>query len=90
MVGLASHPPGESVVFAPAAGRHEPLCQNCVHFHNDAATIEAAVPGLGSLGSAHACVRADDGLCLKHDRFVTQGSNCRFFRPQLRSAGRAG
>lgn len=56
-------------------------CIACLHFRNDPAEIEAAVPGLMSLSSAQASVRADDGLCLNHDRLVTARSSCAAFRP---------
>ena len=38
--------------------------------------LERALPGLASLSSAYAAVRADDGLCRVHDRYVTCSSSC--------------
>jgi hypothetical protein len=51
-------------------------CGACAHFRNDAATLEAAFAGLTSLGSARASVRAEDGLCLRHDRYLAATSWC--------------
>jgi hypothetical protein len=51
-------------------------CPECVHFDNGAATLEMALPGLTSFGSAHAAVRADDGICALHARYVAASSNC--------------
>ena len=76
-------PAQPSVPLVPLPGRGDPVCRNCLHFRSDVAASRPAVPGLASLEAAHASARADDGLCLKHDRFVTQGSNCRFFRARL-------
>jgi hypothetical protein len=57
----------------PAAARR---CANCRHFRDTAAEIEAALPGLRTLSSAHAAVRADDGLCRLHDRYLSARSRC--------------
>jgi len=51
-------------------------CRECVHFDNGAAAVEAALPGLKSLGSAHAAVRAEDGICALHARYVAASSTC--------------
>jgi hypothetical protein len=51
-------------------------CRDCRHFDNSAAALEAALPGLTSLGSAHAAVRADDGICSFHARYVAASSIC--------------
>jgi hypothetical protein len=53
-----------------------PSCRECRHFQNDAAALEAALPGLKSLGSAHAAVRAHDGMCSFHGRYVAASSLC--------------
>jgi hypothetical protein len=34
------------------------------------------MPGLSSLSSAHAAVRAQDGLCAVHERYVAESSIC--------------
>ncbi len=51
-------------------------CRHCRHFEHAPAALEAALPGLSSLSSAHAAVRADDGLCSVHQRYVTAESTC--------------
>ncbi|MBO0712813.1 MAG: hypothetical protein J2P47_16190 [Acetobacteraceae bacterium] len=51
-------------------------CRTCRHFRNDAAFLETALPGLTSMSSAHGSVRADDGLCLRHDRYLGADSSC--------------
>ena len=73
---------GQAVPPTSIAGRTAVAraCAHCAHFRNDPADIEAALPGLASLSSGSGSVRSDDGLCLKHDRFVTMGSSCSVFR----------
>ena len=51
-------------------------CGVCVHFRNDPAYLEAAIPGLSSLSSGDASVRAEDGLCLRHDRYLGVRAVC--------------
>ncbi len=53
-----------------------PACGSCRHFNDMARAIEAALPGLVSLGSAFAAVRSADGLCLYHGRYLTSSSTC--------------
>jgi hypothetical protein len=54
-------------------------CLGCGHFLNAPAPLEAAMPGLSSLSSAHAAVRCDDGICAVHDRYVSADSVCSSF-----------
>ena len=56
-------------------------CGRCVHFRNDRAYLEAAMPGLTSMSSGDASVRADDGICLRHDRYLSARASCAEFRP---------
>jgi hypothetical protein len=56
-------------------------CGACGHFRNDSAFLEAVIPGLASLSSADASVRADDGLCRLHDRYLSAASSCAAFTP---------
>jgi hypothetical protein len=56
-------------------------CASCRHFRNDWAFLEAATPGLSSLGSALGSARADDGLCLRHDRYSRARAACADFSP---------
>lgn len=48
----------------------------CTHFRNDPAFLEQAFGGLTSLGSAYASVRAEDGICLLHGRYLTARASC--------------
>jgi hypothetical protein len=52
-------------------------CGSCVHFRNDPAYLEAVFPGLTSLSSGYASVRADDGLCARHELYLSAGAWCR-------------
>jgi hypothetical protein len=59
-------------------------CVDCVHFVNEPAGIEALIPGLTTMGSARASVRADDGICAAHDRIVTARDCCERFSPRIK------
>jgi len=56
-------------------------CRSCRHFRNDAAYLETAFAGLTSLSSAFGSVRSDDGICLRHDRYLSARSFCSDFSP---------
>jgi len=56
-------------------------CRSCRHFRNDAIYLEAALAGLTSLSSASGSVRSDDGICLRHDRYLSARSFCSDFSP---------
>ncbi len=56
-----------------------PTCRVCRHFDDSPAALEAALPGLASLSSAYAAVRAGDGLCTLHDRYLAGRSVCDSF-----------
>ena len=58
------------------AAHPEARCAACIHFRNDAKFLEAAFAGLTSLSSAHGSTRADDGICLRHDRYLGARSSC--------------
>jgi hypothetical protein len=51
-------------------------CADCRHFNGRPADLEAALPGLCILSSAYAAVRAEDGICAVHDRYVAASSVC--------------
>jgi len=53
-----------------------PQCRLCRHFRNDPDYLEAALPGLASLSSSRGSTRSDDGLCLKHGRYVGARGSC--------------
>jgi hypothetical protein len=57
------------------------ICARCRHFERAPERLEAELPGLASLSSAHAAVRADDGLCAVHDRYVASYASCDAFQP---------
>jgi hypothetical protein len=54
-------------------------CGFCVHFRDDPAYLEAAFKGLLSFGSGWASVRGDDGICLRHDRYLGAKACCADF-----------
>jgi len=54
-------------------------CAACLYFRNDAAALEAAFPGLNSLSSARNATRGDDGLCRRHDRYLSARGCCDAF-----------
>jgi hypothetical protein len=56
-------------------------CGVCVHFRNDPAYLETLFKGLAALSSAYASVRADDGHCRRHDRYLSAGAGCADFSP---------
>jgi hypothetical protein len=49
-------------------------CAACRFFTGAPAALERAIPGLNILSSAYGSVRADTGLCQRHDVFVTARS----------------
>lgn len=69
-----------------SGGRAIGRCGACGHFRNDPAYLEAAIPGLSSLSSGDASVRADDGLCLRHERYSSARASCADFTPAEGSA----
>lgn len=58
------------------APTRKPACGACRFFRNDPAYLEAAFPGMASMGSGHASVKADDGICLRHDRYHSAHASC--------------
>ena len=51
-------------------------CRHCRHFRNDARFLETAFPGLTSMSSGYGSARAEDGICLRHDRYLNAVSSC--------------
>ena len=51
-------------------------CRACAHFRNDPAYLEAIFPGMSAMSSAWGSTRAEDGLCLKHDRYLSADAGC--------------
>ena len=61
-------------------------CRHCRHFTDQAADIERLVPGLRILSSAYSAVRADNGICLRHDEIRRPAPACADFEaasPQM-------
>jgi hypothetical protein len=56
-------------------------CRACQHFRNDAKYLEVAMPGLTSLSSGFGSTRSDDGICVRHDRYLSARSVCGDFTP---------
>ena len=51
-------------------------CRTCRRFRNEAAFLEAILPGLTAMSSAHADVRLEDGVCIRHDVMVRATASC--------------
>jgi hypothetical protein len=56
-----------------------PCCAACRHFCGDPLQLERESPGLAVLSSAFGAVRAGDGICRHHDRYVSMQSHCTAF-----------
>ena len=56
----------------PPVGR----CVRCGYFQDEAAVIEASIPGMTAMGSAHASARGNDGICLLQDVYLSGLSGC--------------
>jgi hypothetical protein len=54
-------------------------CGSCAYFRNNPAYLEMAFKGLASFSSGWASVRGDDGLCLRHDRYLGAKASCADF-----------
>ena len=54
-------------------------CRACRHFRNDAKFLETAFPGLTAMSSGYGSTRADDGICLLHDRYLGAHATCADF-----------
>jgi hypothetical protein len=57
-------------------------CANCRHFSGAPREVEALLPGMRTLGSAYGSVRATDGVCRVHDRYLDPTSYCPSHQPQ--------
>ena len=56
-------------------------CRACVHFRNDPAYLESVFQGMNVMSSAWASVVAEDGICLRHDRYLSADATCPDFKP---------
>jgi hypothetical protein len=52
------------------------LCRDCRFFEGRPLALEDRLPLIAALSSAHGSSRADDGLCLRHERFVAARASC--------------
>lgn len=68
-----------------------PSCSRCRHFDNRPAHLERAIPGLRVMGSGYSAVKAQDGLCTHHDRYLSDRYVCDDFsaRDQYQEADTA-
>ena len=53
-----------------------PCCIRCRHFRNSPVYLEDALKGVITLSSGHASVRKGDGICLKHDLYLSASNWC--------------
>jgi hypothetical protein len=72
-----------SLSAALRAGVPPASCAACAHFRSDPRELEARIPGLRSFGSGFAAVRADDGLCMLHGRYLASSSHCARFAARV-------
>jgi hypothetical protein len=61
---------------AASAALMDASCGSCRYFCESPHEIESQMPGMRSLGSAYAAVRAADGICRRHDRYLGAASRC--------------
>jgi hypothetical protein len=61
----------KKIMLKEKAKRGATRCAACRFFTGAPAALERAVPGVNILSSAYGSVRADTGLCERHDVFVT-------------------
>jgi len=57
-----------------------PRCSGCHHFRGDALFVENQTPGLQTLSSGFAAVRAGDGICSVHLRYLSANARCDRFQ----------
>ena len=72
-----------AAMVARGAGLLEDSCGSCRYFCQSPHEIESQMPGLRSLGSVYASVRASDGLCCRHDRYLGASSYCDEYQPAV-------
>jgi hypothetical protein len=71
--GAARDPAVSGSATSPVSER---ICGSCRYFCQAPHEIESQMPGLRSLGSVFGSVRASDGLCRRHDRYLGASSHC--------------
>lgn len=70
-------------------------CGECRHYAAAPDDLERGIPGLVVMGSGYSAVRACDGLCRRHDRYLSANHGCAEHAPlpgglAPRAAARAG
>ena len=58
-------------------------CGSCVHFIDDPAAFERALPGILILSSGQGDSRGNQGLCRVHERLLTPNTSCERFAARL-------
>jgi len=66
-----------------------PRCAACRFFCSDPQELESRIAGLRSFGSGFASVRAGDGLCERHDRYLHESAHCASFERRVPLAANA-
>jgi len=61
----------------------ESSCGSCRYFCQEPHEIESQLPGMRSLSSAHGSVRASDGICRRHDRYLGATSHCADYQQRM-------
>lgn len=56
-------------------------CQGCRRYEGGPVSLESQLPGIRTLSSAYGAVRAADGLCTVHARYVPAHATCGSFEP---------
>ncbi|WP_089340022.1 hypothetical protein [Burkholderia singularis] len=56
-------------------------CAQCRYWDAARGGLEAAIAGLGALGSAYGASVAESRLCRRCERIVSPGDGCRAFSP---------
>jgi hypothetical protein len=54
-------------------------CGACLHFSNEAASLEASFAAMVTMGSGFASVRASDGLCTLRGVYLSDRAGCGSF-----------
>jgi hypothetical protein len=65
-----------------AASEASPRCAACRFFCADPQELESRIAGLRSFGSGFSSVRAGDGLCEMHGRYLPATAHCASFEPR--------
>jgi len=67
----------------------KPRCAACRFFCSSPQELESRIAGLRSFGSGFASVRAGDGLCERHGRYLAASAHCSSFELRVPLAANA-